>query len=404
MTGSASRWRRSARRLALALAILAACARVDGRPLSECLNASRRLFSDASQRRPRSSKRPLRLGAADRPGPPRHVSAFDVLPGDGGECAARVLINRQYAVPKGIQGKASPNVHIDGCAWASALLDIRRLPSVLWNGTAPGPPKRGTLWEAALRAHDLRLHGGSLERMLKAYRVNAQPALAAGIATPAAAAAGRPGSFGSCAVVGGAPSVAESRRGQRIDSHDAVFRFNDHPAGGRFVAMTGRKTTVRILNSMWAGRELPADAAVDRGGHLVQICKRNATFESALRARQRRVLVEPDLLRAFYALFGSGGLTGALGIWLALGWCQQVTLYGFSSPCELGGKYKHYSSALRRTGGYKERVQVNTVKVAIWTHTLRCRRLVRWPPARADGADGCGAGGLGEDNGTLVRG
>ncbi|KAG8466087.1 hypothetical protein KFE25_005657 [Diacronema lutheri] len=379
------------RRALVALGLACAAQRgARARALAECLNASRRLFSDAAQLRARD----VRRARAPR-APPRLVGAFDVLEGDAAGCAARVRVNAQYALSKGIQGRASPDVHLDACAWASALRHVRRLPSVLWNGTTPRA--NSAEWAAAVRAHDRSARGGALDVAVRAYVAYAARAASAGVATPAVAAIGRPRRYGTCAVVGGAPSISAGRRGVEIDAHDAVFRFNDHPAGGRFAPMTGRRTTVRILNAMWAGRQLPPDARAggDRGGAgglYVQVCKRETTFEYALRAPLRRVLVEPELLRTFYALFGTGGLTGALGVWLALGWCTSVSLYGFSSPCELGGKYRHYSSALRRRRAYSERVQVNTVKVSLWAHALRCAKLVRWAPSASDGDDGCGAG------------
>ncbi|KAJ1625958.1 hypothetical protein T492DRAFT_879199 [Pavlovales sp. CCMP2436] len=39
----------------------------------------------------------------------------------------------------------------------------------------------------------------------------------------------------------------------------------------------------------------------------------------------------------------------------------RVSLYGFSSPCDLGTKYRHYYPGFK----YTERVQVNTVKVVL---------------------------------------
>lgn len=50
-----------------------------------------------------------------------------------------------------------------------------------------------------------------------------------------------------CAVVGSGADLKGSKLGEFIDSHDAVFRFNDAPAK-KFARDVGRKTTLRIQN------------------------------------------------------------------------------------------------------------------------------------------------------------
>ena len=54
--------------------------------------------------------------------------------------------------------------------------------------------------------------------------------------------------FGSCAVVASASSLKKYRYGKEIDSHDAVFRFNNAPTAG-YEHLVGRRTTVRVINS-----------------------------------------------------------------------------------------------------------------------------------------------------------
>ena len=54
--------------------------------------------------------------------------------------------------------------------------------------------------------------------------------------------------FGSCAVVGNAPSLRKHNYGEEIDAHDAVFRFNFAPTAG-YERLVGRKTTILLVNS-----------------------------------------------------------------------------------------------------------------------------------------------------------
>lgn len=72
--------------------------------------------------------------------------------------------------------------------------------------------------------------------------------------------------FETCAVVGNSGSLLKSSLGVDIDSHDAVFRLNNAPAGngmmmnggesfensnGRLMRDVGGKITVRVLNKKW---------------------------------------------------------------------------------------------------------------------------------------------------------
>lgn len=357
--------------LALACWLLALGAQAS--PAATCLNASRRAFSGDAQ---------LRV-AAVRTHPPQQVYAFDVLDAEPRPCVVRGRVNTRYAVRSGLQGAAQPEFAFDLCLIRKQLHGLRRLPSLLWNGTAPQPSR----WRAAIARHDDGSRQRFVETMVEAHVAYAQRARRAGVADAAAQHAWR--SHASCAVVGGAPSLVASELGAEIDAHEAVLRFNDHPVGGAaFARFVGNRTTYLLLNALHAGARMPADP--DRV--LLQVAKNGRVFEAALAASPRRRLLEPEVLRTFYEHFGSGGLTGSLGVWFALAACERVSLYGFSSPCELGTKYRHYYQGGGLWARYQERVQVNTVKVALWVHALRCAGMLRWsPPQDGDGDHWCSA-------------
>ncbi|CAJ1434246.1 unnamed protein product, partial [Effrenium voratum] len=60
--------------------------------------------------------------------------------------------------------------------------------------------------------------------------------------------------FPSCAVVSsGGAHLLRPRRGEEIDAHSAVFRFNDAPADRRFADFVGSKTTIRVINHFQTG-------------------------------------------------------------------------------------------------------------------------------------------------------
>lgn len=300
--------------------MFALCA--EASPAVECLNASRRAFSDDAQRRVSVARKQF----------PKKLYAFEVFNAEPNACVVQGQINTQYAVQNGLQGTAQPNFRFDMCLIRKQLYQLHKLPSLFWSGTSPQLSR----WRSAIANHDDAKR--FVETMVRAHIMYAERASRAGIAAPATLSAGR--RHVSCAVVGGAPSLMKSELGEEIDAHEAVLRFNDHPVGGRkFTRFVGNRTTYLLLNALHANARMPSDP----GRYLLQIAKNGRVLESALAATPRRYFIEPEVIRMFYEHFGSGGLTGNLGVWFALAACNRVSLYGFSSPCELGTKYRHYS-------------------------------------------------------------
>jgi hypothetical protein len=340
------------------------------------MNASRRVFLDTAQLRPKA-KVPA--------GGPKQVYAFYIL--EGTTCTVRGRVNTHYAVRQGLQGMAWPELEFDLCYIRKQLHQLQKLPSLFWNGTAPNLDR----WAAAIKSHDDAKH--FVATMAKAHATYAERARQAGVATPKVQREFK--RHESCAVVGGAPSLMEAELGAEIDSHEAVLRFNDHPAGAKFAKNVGSKTHYLLLNALHAGANMPGGPPERR---LLQIVKNERVFAYALKSAPRRYMIEPEVFRTFYEHFGSGGLSGNIGVWFALAACKRVTLYGFSSPCELGTKYRHYYALGGPWAKYQERVQVNTVKVVLWMHALRCASFLQWaPPNDGDGNHWCSVPAPGVD-------
>mmetsp|Transcript_32021 Transcript_32021/g.76114 ORF Transcript_32021/g.76114 Transcript_32021/m.76114 type:complete len:164 (+) Transcript_32021:646-1137(+) len=71
--------------------------------------------------------------------------------------------------------------------------------------------------------------------------------------------------FQTCAVVGNGGALKSAKFGPSIDSHKTVFRINQAPTN-KYEEYTGRLTTFRVLNKLWAAkcvfspaRERPAE-------------------------------------------------------------------------------------------------------------------------------------------------
>lgn len=87
------------------------------------------------------------------------------------------------------------------------------------------------------------------------------------------ACAARGGCKRRCAVVGSSDLLSTSRFGKEIDAHDAVFRTNNAPAGGRFTKHVGRRTTVRLGDIRLNSRpRCPANVKLNRSRVLENRC------------------------------------------------------------------------------------------------------------------------------------
>ena len=111
-----------------------------------------------------------------------------------------------------------------------------------------------------------------------------------------------PPRFRSCVVVGGAPTLSGSGLGARIDSHEAVFRFNDHPVGGSRTNDVGSKTTVHVLQSVRSvvssAHVIPRDAEM-----VIQLVGKRVGYASSMRHAlhsNRTRIISPEALLGFH--------------------------------------------------------------------------------------------------------
>ena len=171
-------------------------------------------------------------------------------------------------------------------------------------------------------------------------------------------------SFGTCAVVGSSGGLSGSGQGAQIDAHDAVFRFNTAPTGGRYLHDVGNRTTVWVASHAPWRSQMRTRVGVVPGEAAALYCFNpwlGACFSDALGgnrvdARGRRVaplLLSPALAAGIMSLqVALGGKatsnvrpsTGLMGIGLALASCARVSLFGFAndSDARMMGFCNHY--------------------------------------------------------------
>ena len=143
--------------------------------------------------------------------------------------------------------------------------------------------------------------------------------------------------FGSCAVVGNSGTLRLQRLGAEIDAHDAVFRVNHAPVptlseGQVFIPFAGRKTTWRVVTSLWF-----KERKKDPSARLLVLCDRpfiyschNYLFETGRIPRAH--LVNPRFYAAVRERVGRSKipLAGVVTAAIALRSCESVDVYGLS--------------------------------------------------------------------------
>ena len=201
--------------------------------------------------------------------------------------------------------------------------------------------------------------------------------------------------FGSCAVVGSAPSVLDARLGNCIDAHDAVFRVNDAPTAG-FEEFVGTKTTWRVITELTPGVHVHArpnstDALLPvQADELLLYCGQSwvgRCHQAALAWRTSVSLINPSLVHATYALINTLSnavakrsaripTAGMMAVIAALKSCERVSLAGFSSSGNMSSG--SINASLRSCANYYPEQEHQLLR-----HTsVRRRQQARTRPCR----------------------
>jgi len=154
--------------------------------------------------------------------------------------------------------------------------------------------------------------------------------------------------FDTCAVVGSSKILKKKKRGEEIDNHTAVFRFNEAPANRAYVPFVGQKTTIRIQNSVFCGySEGPSEYCMPMQGGALPNCH-------SRKGRKCTVVDTPGAMlnygggyfstipvpknlkgkdRSCRITKGKCGRRmsgGFFGMMLAMNLCKSVDVYGFT--------------------------------------------------------------------------
>jgi hypothetical protein len=159
--------------------------------------------------------------------------------------------------------------------------------------------------------------------------------------------------YATCAVVANGGVLLKSEYGSIIDSHDAVFRFNDGPTVG-FEKHVGTRTTYRMINNNWSRywlRHRPKGTSEEA---LALFGQGSARWVEGLSKRWPDALVYficPEFAgnargcykRAYLLLNEMGFVdvngrnsppTGIEGLFFARALCEKVHLYGFNGETQ----------------------------------------------------------------------
>ncbi|KAK3286369.1 hypothetical protein CYMTET_6071 [Cymbomonas tetramitiformis] len=186
--------------------------------------------------------------------------------------------------------------------------------------------------------------------------------------------------YSSCAVVGNAGHLISARHGTWIDRHELVMRFNRQVIKG-YERHVGTRTTHRVLNlsdGMAACcRRVLAETRVEYEKQkrwptlvfwhpsiqddIMMKCRKkfpsltHGLSETYIRTQVRWFkALRKDLLRLGMGPFGDWRqmTSGAHGILMAVGMCESISMYGFTTyPMSSRGKDQYAGNTRRKSSG-----------------------------------------------------
>ena len=187
--------------------------------------------------------------------------------------------------------------------------------------------------------------------------------------------------FKTCAVVGNGGSLLLYEHGDIIDTHDAVFRFNDGTGKAPYSKFAGSKTTVRLVNSQHRGyRESDEEIVLQ---HLT--APAHLKLYVSNRAQKSVNAKDYALSGAFYSFVKnridkkSTPTNGMYGLYLAQSVCEKITIFGFARQWYNATRY-HYHNDYEPTGSQNARDSAEMIPL---------EKLVRDKPAKVMFGEPC---------------
>eukprot|EP00899_Mesostigma_viride_P028264 jgi/Mesvir1/8622/Mv13046-RA.1 len=172
----------------------------------------------------------------------------------------------------------------------------------------------------------------------------------------------RGGVWKSCAVVSPSSLLLRYRAGSWIDSHEAVFRFNDAVTSAEFGDMVGRKTTIRLVDDamhLLARKQSSKEM-------VIQVINTWQTLRDFTAFKQEQGHEASNLYMlnwqfvahiSRFLKFRPSHLYA--GVALAMQKCRQVTLFGFALRHVAQGPHRYYDTEVDVTRLAVEPIQAD---------------------------------------------
>ena len=156
--------------------------------------------------------------------------------------------------------------------------------------------------------------------------------------------------FDTCAIVGSSGVLLSTMKGQEIDSHDAVIRFNKAPTKG-FETYVGSRTSLRLVNTNHAlfrsANETVIQQMQSRTGWMI--------YRKIMKVGRGNGIPHFVFHPKFSSFVSSNTralpTNGYFALWLSLHKCARVTMYGFFHSATFKFPYHYFNREVPRKGG-----------------------------------------------------